>query len=114
VSLRILSTTAALAVAVALAWCGAASASVKRLSFTSVVPPNGNASLTVSVKPRARCTIRVVYDTVVSEAKGLGAKTGSTITWRWKVGSSTHPGRWPVTVNCGKSGTLSLRLRVAG
>jgi hypothetical protein len=66
----------------------------------------------VSVSPRARCTIRVEYDTVVSKARGLGAKTGSRLTWRWKVGSATHAGRWPVTVDCGKSGRLNLRLRV--
>jgi len=29
-----------------------------------------------------------------------------------EVGSSTHTGSWPVTVNCGKSGKLALRLRV--
>ncbi len=45
-------------------------------------------------------------------AKGLGPKTGGKITWRWRVGASTHPGRWPVIVRCGKSGTLRLRLRV--
>jgi hypothetical protein len=68
--------------------------------------------LTVKVTPRAKCSIKVVYDTVVSSAKGLGKKTGGTITWQWKVGSTTHAGRWPVTVDCGKSGKLSLRLRV--
>jgi hypothetical protein len=80
--------------------------------FTATVSPNEYASLTVSVSPRARCTIRVEYDTVVSKARGLGAKTGSRLTWRWKVGSATHAGRWPVTVDCGKSGRLNLRLRV--
>jgi len=53
-----------------------------------------------------------VYETVISKAKRLGPKTGTRITWRWKVGSSTHAGRWPVTVDCGKSGKLSLRLCV--
>jgi hypothetical protein len=66
----------------------------------------------VAVSPRSRCTIKVVYDTTVSHALGLGPKTGTKITWRWKVGSSTHTGRWPVTVDCGKSGKLSLRLHV--
>jgi micrococcal nuclease len=89
-----------------------ASAAVRKVSFTTVVSPNDYASLTVNVSPRARCTIKVVYDTTVSHARGLGPKTGSRITWRWKVGSSTHPGRWPVTVDCGSSGKLSLRLRV--
>jgi hypothetical protein len=43
--------------------------------------------LTVNVSPRARCTIEVIYDTVVSKAKGLGPKTGGRITWRWRFGS---------------------------
>lgn len=55
---------------------------------------------------------KVIYDTVFSKAKGLGPKTGTRLTWKWKVGSSTRAGRWPVIVNCGKSGKLSLRLRV--
>jgi hypothetical protein len=89
-----------------------AGAAVKKISFTAVVSPNDHASLTVKVTPRARCSIKVVYDTVVSSAQGLRKKTGGTITWRWKVGSTTNPGRWPVTVDCGKSGKLTVRLRV--
>jgi hypothetical protein len=87
-------------------------AAVKKVSFTASVSPSDQASLTVTVSPKARCTIKIVYDTTVSHAKGLGAKTGTKITWSWKVGSSTHAGRWPVTVVCGKSGKLALRLRV--
>ena len=89
-------------------------AAVRKTAFTSVVSPNDYASLTVTVSPRARCSIKVVYDTTVSHAKGLGAKTGTRITWRWKVGSATHRGRWPVKVDCGKSGRLALTLRVTG
>jgi hypothetical protein len=96
----------------ALALAGPASAAIRVVAFTRTVEPNGYASLTVTVKPRARCTITVIYDTVVSRAKGLGPKTGGKITWRWKVGSTTHAGRWPVRVNCGGSGKLNLRLRV--
>ena len=98
--------------ALALVCVGPASAAVRKLSFTSSVSPNETATLVVAVSPRARCTIKVVYDTTVTHALGLGAKTGSKITWRWKVGSSTHAGSWPVTVDCGKSGRLVLRLRV--
>ena len=35
------------------------------------------ASVTVSVSPRARCTIGVYYSTPASRAAGLGAKTGT-------------------------------------
>lgn len=108
-----LATAAALAALVVLTFATAASATVKKVSFTASVSPNDQASLTVSVAPRARCTIKVVYDTTVSHAKGLNAKTGTRITWSWKVGSSTHAGRWPVTVDCGKAGKLALKLRVA-
>lgn len=97
---------------VMLVFSASAGAAVTKVSFTSVVSPNDYASLTVSVSPKARCTIKVVYQTTVSQAKGLGPKTGTKVTWRWKVGSSTHAGRWPVTVDCGESGKLSLRLRV--
>jgi hypothetical protein len=96
----------------ALVLANAGFASVKRVSFTSVVAPNDYARLEVAVSPRARCTIKVVYDTTVSHARGLGPKVGGRIVYRWKVGSSTHAGRWPVTVDCGKSGKLRLRLRV--
>lgn len=97
---------------VALVLASSASASVKKVKFAATVATSDEASLTVKVTPNARCTIRVEYDTVVSRAKGLGAKRGGTITWRWRVGSNTHLGRWPVTVDCGKSGKLALRLRV--
>ena len=80
--------------------------------LTSPVRAGEDASLTVNVSPRARCTIEVIYDALVSKAKGLGTKSGGKITWSWRVGTSTHPGRWPVIVRCGKSGTLKLRIRV--
>jgi len=99
-------------IVVALVLAAQASASVHVVTFTSRVAPNDTASLTVKVAPTARCTITVIYDTVVSHAKGLGAKTGGTITWRWKVGSKTHAGHWPVKVDCGKSGKLTRTLTV--
>ena len=85
---------------------------VRKVSLTSLVRAGTGASLTVSVSPRTLCTIEVIYDKVVSKAKGLGPKSGSMITWRWRVGTSTPPGRWPVIVRCGESGTLKLRIRV--
>ena len=106
----IISTVAVVALVVVASAAGA----VRRVSFTATVRPGDTASLTVSVSPASRCTILVVYDTTVSHARGLGAKTGGRLTWRWTVGTSTHDGRWPVTVNCGKSGVLRLRLHVVG
>ena len=46
------------------------------------------------------------------ERGGLRAKIGGLITWRWKVGSNTKLGRWPVIVNCGISGPRRFTLRV--
>ncbi len=90
----------------------AAAAAVKATKLPGTVSAGDYATLTVKVAPKARCTIKVVYDTVTSRAKGLGAKTGTLITWRWRVGSNTHAGRWPITIDCGKSGRLVLRIRV--
>ena len=77
---------------------------ITTVSFTSVVSRNEYATLKVKVRPRAQCTIQVVYSTGPSSAAGLRAKIGGLITWRWKVGSNTKLGRWPVIVNCGTSG----------
>jgi hypothetical protein len=83
------------------------------VSFTSVVSRNDYATLKVKVRPRARCTIQVVYSTGPSSAAGLRAKIGGLITWRWKVGSNTKLGRWPVIVNCGIGGpSARFTLRV--
>jgi hypothetical protein len=97
-----------------LVFAAQASAAVKATKLPGTVTAGDYASLTVRVTPKARCTIKVVYDTVTSRAKGLAAKTGPTITWRWRVGSNTHAGRWPITIDCGKSGRLVLRIRVIG
>ena len=84
---------------------------VLKVSLTTPVRAGHYAQLTVKVTPRARCTIQVSYDRV-SKDTGLGPKTGGRITWRWKVGSNTRPGRWPVNVRCGASGTLRVKIRV--
>lgn len=97
---------------VALAVVTAAAGTVKRVSLTTPVVAGSYASLTVNVTPRSRCSIQVIYDTVVSSAQGLGKKTGGQITWRWRIGTSTHPGRWPIVVDCGKSGKLQTGIRV--
>jgi hypothetical protein len=99
-------------VALALVLAAVSGAKVKRLSLTSPVRAGSYASLAVTVSPKARCTIAVIYDTVVSEAKGLESKRGGRITWRWRVGTSTHPGTWPIVVKCGKAGTLRTKIRV--
>jgi hypothetical protein len=99
-------------VMVALVFVPAASARVTKAAFSASVAAGDQATLSVKVSPKARCTIKVVYKTGTSRAKGLSAKTAAAITWTWRVGSNTTPGLWPITVDCGKSGKLALRLRV--
>jgi hypothetical protein len=70
------------------------------------------ASVTVVVVPRARCTIGVYYTTGKSVAAGLGPKSGRLISWRWRVGTRTKPGRFPVKIDCGRSGKTQTTIRV--
>ena len=82
------------------------------VSFTSVVSRNHYATLKVKVRPRSRCTIKVVYSIGPSSAAGLRAKIGGLITWRWKVASHTKLGRWPVIVDCRSGAVSRFTLRV--
>jgi hypothetical protein len=77
---------------------------IKKVSFTSPIRVGKTASLAVSVSPTSRCTVRV------PKVKGLRAKSGGKITWRWRV--TTPPGRWPVSVSCANKATLKLTMRV--
>jgi hypothetical protein len=79
---------------------------VLKVSVTTPVRAGNYAELTVKVTPRARCTIRVGH------ATSLSAKAGGRITWRWKIASNAPPGRWPIVVRCGASGSLRLTIRV--
>jgi uncharacterized membrane protein len=98
-----------LALALALVVTAAASASVRLVSKTSRVKAGATATLTVKVSPSRRCSIDVYYTTVVSKARGLKRKSpkGGRVTWTWKVGSSTKPGRHRIVVSCGSAGKLN-------
>lgn len=107
------------AVGVALAFVAGSSATVKRVSMTAPVEVGAEAVLTVSVTPRASCTISVTYATATERkplsAAGLGTKAGSRITWRWRIPKDAVPTGargTPVTVRCTGSGTLRTRLVV--
>jgi hypothetical protein len=65
----------ALTLVVAFIAVATAGATVKRISLTTPVVGGSYASHTVRVVPRARCKIEVVYDTVISNAKGLAPKS---------------------------------------
>ena len=98
-----------LVVALALVVTAAASASVRLVSKTSRVKAGATATLTVKVSPSRACSISVFYTTVVSKAKGLNRKSpkGGRVSWTWKVGSNTKPGRHRIVVTCGSAGKLN-------
>ena len=91
-----------------------ATAKVRLVRVTSPVSTNANATLTVAVTPARACTITVTYSTGPSRAKGLGQKraVNGRVSWTWKVGSKTTPGRWPIAVNCGSAGSLRTSIVV--
>lgn len=67
----------------------------------NVVSAGETAALTIKGKPNTQYSIEVYYSTKASEAKGLESKasdsTGS-VTWTWKVGTNTTPGKHQIKV----------------
>jgi hypothetical protein len=86
-----------------------AAASVRLVGVTSPASPGSYATLTARVSPSASCSITVHYMSGPSRAKGLYPKrpSGGRVSWTWKVGTNTTPGRWGITVACGRAGTLN-------
>lgn len=84
------------------------STGVRRVSITSPVGAGSNATLVVKVARTATCSITVNYKSGPSHAAGLYSKrsSGGRVSWTWKVGTRTTPGRWPIVVRCGSVGTL--------
>ena len=73
------------------------------ISVTSPAVPFIDATLTISTSPGANCSIVVNYKSGPSRAKGLIPKVAGSsgrVTWTWRVGSNTIPGRWPIMVTC--------------
>jgi hypothetical protein len=102
--LRRLALTIALVAGLALP--ATAAARVRLVSITSPINHGAYATLTVSVSRVATCSITVYYRSGPSQAAGLYPKRGRRISWTWKVGTRTTPGRWPIVVSCGAAGTL--------
>jgi len=78
------------------------------ISVTSPAAPFSDATLTISTSPGANCSIVVHYSSGPSRAKGLIPKMASSsgrVSWTWRVGSNTTPGRWPIIVTCEKPGS---------
>jgi hypothetical protein len=83
----------------------AADLPITLISVTSPAAPFTDATLTISTSPGANCSIVVHYKSGPSRAKGLISKVASSsgrVSWTWRVGSNTTPGRWPVLVTCEK------------
>jgi hypothetical protein len=86
----------------------ATTARVRLVRVTSPISAGAYARLTAAVTPTRRCTITVYYKSGPSRAQGLYPKTPrfGRVSWTWKVGTRTTPGRWPIVVSCGSAGTL--------
>ncbi len=77
------------------------------LSLSSPVAPFTDATIQVQTVPGASCVITVLYKSGPSRAKGLYPQkvdSKGLVTWRWRVGSNTPPGRWPIVLACEKDG----------
>lgn len=86
---------------------GAADLPISVISLSSPVAPFTDATMQIQTTPGAGCSITVLYKSGPSKAKGLYSQTADgkgRITWRWRVGSNTTPGRWPIVVRCEKGG----------
>src|SRR5438876_3732191 len=76
---------------------------VELVSLTTPVAPFTDATLAAKTVPGAACTIVVLYKSGPSRARGLvprEANSRGVVSWTWRVGSNTTPGRWPVIVRC--------------
>jgi hypothetical protein len=91
-----------------------AAARVRLISVTSPISAGSYATLRASVTPSRRCSITVYYKSGPSQAAGLYPKRPyrGRVSWTWKVGTRTTPGRWAIVVSCGSAGTLRTSFRV--
>lgn len=88
-----------------LAWAAALPVALVQLS--SPVAPFTDATIQVKTVPGTACAIAVLYKSGPSRAKGLDPRTADRsgfVSWRWRVGSNTTPGQWPVVVTCERDG----------
>ncbi len=74
------------------------------LNAPLTVPRGSSATLQVRTGANTSCSIEVDYKSGPSTAAGLVAKNSDgagNVSWTWKVGATTTPGAWPITVTCG-------------
>lgn len=95
-----------------------AALSIKITKSPGKVSRNAYATLTAKAPPGARCSIDVAYSSGSSTASGLGdKKVGSSgvVTWKWRVGSNTAKGSWPIYISCslnGRNGDVTTSIKV--
>ncbi len=85
---------------------------LESISVTSPVAPGGTATLTIKTAPGASCNITVNYKSGPSQAQGLEAKVADAngnVSWTWKVGTTTTPGNWPISVAVSKDGQSVIK-----
>lgn len=69
---------------------------IRVVSLTSPVSPGDDASITIQTASNASCSITVIYKSGPSRARGLypqSADSRGRVTWTWRVGTRTTPGR---------------------
>jgi hypothetical protein len=94
----------------------ASTSTVRLVRVTSPVSAGSYATLVAHVAPsNVTCSIAVYYKSGKSTAAGLRPlrrPVAGRVSWTWKVGTRTTPGRWPIYVRCGSAGTLRTSFRV--
>jgi hypothetical protein len=94
----------------------ASASAVRLVRVTSPISHGSYATLVAHVSPsNVICSIAVYYKSGKSTAAGLRPlrrPVAGRVSWTWKVGTRTTPGRWPIYVRCGSAGTLRTSFRV--
>jgi hypothetical protein len=111
---KLVALAAVIAVSAIVGSAGASSSSVRLIHVTSPVSAGSYATLVARVVPsRVTCSITVYYYSGPSHAAGLYSKRpiAGRVSWTWKVGTRTTPGRWPIRVSCGRAGALRTSFR---
>lgn len=77
---------------------------IEVISVTSPIVRGQDAKITIKGKPDVEYTIKVIYKSGPSTAKGLEPKTcelNGLVTWSWKVSSRTTAGDWRIEISGG-------------
>ncbi len=87
---------------------------IKQISLSNTVRQGENASITIQGQPNVVYSITVTYKSGPSKARELDQKKSGSdgkVSWVWKVGTKTTPGRYPITI-AGGGKTLTAYFNV--